>query len=124
MIHRIVEYATREQAQAAVAQLSNQNLMGRLVYVREVSNNSCNPMEGTKLTESRTVKLSLGSSELLAETAVALQAAQAVCLVISTLDMAVVPPAEVLVVAAVRSMWPTFVQPWFVCKCWMSVDVR
>jgi RNA recognition motif-containing protein len=32
----IVEYATREQAQAAVATLSNQNLMGRLVYVREV----------------------------------------------------------------------------------------
>lgn len=35
-VFRIVEYATREQAQAAVAQLSNQNLMGRLVYVREV----------------------------------------------------------------------------------------
>lgn len=35
--YRIVEYATREQAQQAVAQLSNQNLMGRLVYVREVS---------------------------------------------------------------------------------------
>jgi RNA recognition motif-containing protein len=33
----IVEYATRDQAQQAVAQLSNQNLMGRLVYVREVS---------------------------------------------------------------------------------------
>ncbi|KAF6815532.1 RRM domain-containing protein [Colletotrichum sojae] len=32
---RIVEYATREQAQSAVATLSNQNLMGRLVYVRE-----------------------------------------------------------------------------------------
>ncbi|KAK2938966.1 RNA recognition motif domain [Fusarium oxysporum f. sp. vasinfectum] len=32
----IVEYATREQAQAAVATLSNQNLMGRLVYVREL----------------------------------------------------------------------------------------
>jgi len=31
----IVEYATRDQAQAAVATLSNQNLMGRLVYVRE-----------------------------------------------------------------------------------------
>ncbi|KAI0912419.1 RNA-binding domain-containing protein [Ustulina deusta] len=31
----IVEYATREQAQTAVATLSNQNLMGRLVYVRE-----------------------------------------------------------------------------------------
>lgn len=34
---RIVEYATRDQAQQAVAQLSNQTLMGRLVYVREVS---------------------------------------------------------------------------------------
>lgn len=34
---RIVEYATREQAQTAVSTLSNQNLMGRLVYVREVS---------------------------------------------------------------------------------------
>ena len=33
---RIVEYATREQAQSAVSTLSNQNLMGRLVYVREV----------------------------------------------------------------------------------------
>ncbi|KKY26311.1 putative rnp domain-containing protein [Diplodia seriata] len=31
----IVEYATREQAQQAVQTLSNQNLMGRLVYVRE-----------------------------------------------------------------------------------------
>lgn len=33
---RIVEYATREEAQQAVNTLSNQNLMGRLVYVREV----------------------------------------------------------------------------------------
>ncbi|KAL0637782.1 g-strand binding protein [Maublancomyces gigas] len=31
----IVEYATRDQAQTAVSTLSNQNLMGRLVYVRE-----------------------------------------------------------------------------------------
>ncbi|KAL9008659.1 MAG: hypothetical protein Q9173_006239 [Seirophora scorigena] len=31
----IVEYATRDQAQQAVNTLSNQNLMGRLVYVRE-----------------------------------------------------------------------------------------
>ncbi|KAF2835742.1 RNA-binding domain-containing protein [Patellaria atrata CBS 101060] len=31
----IVEYATREQAQNAINTLSNQNLMGRLVYVRE-----------------------------------------------------------------------------------------
>ncbi len=35
-VDRIVEYATREQAQNAVNTLSNQNLMGRLVYVREV----------------------------------------------------------------------------------------
>ena len=33
---RIVEYATRDQAQNAVSILSNQPLMGRLVYVREV----------------------------------------------------------------------------------------
>ena len=33
---RIVEYATRDQAQQAISTLSNQNLMGRLVYVREV----------------------------------------------------------------------------------------
>ena len=32
----IVEYATREQAQTAINTLSNQNLMGRLIYVREV----------------------------------------------------------------------------------------
>ncbi|KAF2499097.1 hypothetical protein BU16DRAFT_557430 [Lophium mytilinum] len=31
----IAEYATREQAEQAVNTLSNQNLMGRLVYVRE-----------------------------------------------------------------------------------------
>jgi hypothetical protein len=35
-VNRIVEYATREQAQNAVNSLSNQSLMGRLVYVREV----------------------------------------------------------------------------------------
>lgn len=31
-----MEYATRDQAQSAINTLSNQNLMGRLVYVREV----------------------------------------------------------------------------------------
>ncbi|KAI4209725.1 MAG: hypothetical protein LQ351_007379 [Letrouitia transgressa] len=35
LIETIVEYASREQAQQAVNTLSNQNLMGRLVYVRE-----------------------------------------------------------------------------------------
>ena len=46
-----MEYATREQAQAAVAQLSNQNLMGRLVYVREVSSNDFILNMAIKLTE-------------------------------------------------------------------------
>jgi hypothetical protein len=36
MSTRIVEYANRDQAQNAVNTLSNQSLMGRLVYVREV----------------------------------------------------------------------------------------
>ena len=31
-----MEYATRDQAQQAIQTLSNQSLMGRLVYVREV----------------------------------------------------------------------------------------
>lgn len=44
---RIVEYATREQAQQAVTQLSNQNLMGRLVYVREVWNSNVFRLEMT-----------------------------------------------------------------------------
>ncbi len=44
MAASIVEYATREQAQNAVATLSNQNLMGRLVYVREVSYPTLRPL--------------------------------------------------------------------------------
>ena len=40
---RIVEYATRDQAQTAVNTLSNQNLMGRLVYVREVKDSKRPP---------------------------------------------------------------------------------
>lgn len=35
--HRIVEYATRDEAQTAINNLSNKPLAGRLVYVREVS---------------------------------------------------------------------------------------
>lgn len=39
-----MEYATREQAQQAVSTLSNQNLMGRLVYVREVCSGLDDPL--------------------------------------------------------------------------------
>lgn len=50
-LRRIVEYATREQAQQAVQTLSNQNLMGRLVYVREVSTHpSLLCTQGNKMT--------------------------------------------------------------------------
>lgn len=41
---RIVEYATREQAQHAVNTLTNQTLMGRQVYVREVRSNFSEPL--------------------------------------------------------------------------------
>lgn len=51
---RIVEYATRDQAQNAVATLSNQNLMGRLVYVREVRMTAFALLRGCTLRFSRT----------------------------------------------------------------------
>lgn len=35
--HSIVEYATKDQARTAIDTLSNKNLMGRLIYVREAS---------------------------------------------------------------------------------------
>jgi hypothetical protein len=43
-----VEYATREQAQQAIQTLSNQSLMGRLVYVREVWASFLCPPNGQK----------------------------------------------------------------------------
>jgi RNA recognition motif-containing protein len=33
----IVEYSTKDEAQNAINTMSNRNLMGRLIYVREVS---------------------------------------------------------------------------------------
>jgi RNA recognition motif-containing protein len=36
----IVEYSTKDEAQNAINTMSNRNLMGRLIYVREVSQNS------------------------------------------------------------------------------------
>jgi RNA recognition motif-containing protein len=35
----IVEYSTKDEAQNAINTMSNRNLMGRLIYVREVSQN-------------------------------------------------------------------------------------
>lgn len=71
MKYRIVEYATREQAQHAVNTLSNQNLMGRLVYVREVifyllSGARQHQTDPALSFDYRTAKLSLVSPALLA----------------------------------------------------------
>lgn len=52
LICRIVEYQTRDQAQNAVNTLSNQNLMGRLVYVREVCCNCRIDTIGTQSNQS------------------------------------------------------------------------
>ncbi len=42
-----MEYSSRDEAQTAITTLSNQNLMGRLVYVREVSNPTASTLEET-----------------------------------------------------------------------------
>jgi hypothetical protein len=60
-MHSIVEYATREQAQQAINTLSNQNLMGRLIYVREVG--SPVPSRPWSATGRRLVGVSLTSSQ-------------------------------------------------------------
>ena len=46
----IVEYATKEEAQNAINTLSNRNLMGRLIYVREVSSLTPEPAPRILLT--------------------------------------------------------------------------
>jgi RNA recognition motif-containing protein len=92
-----VEYATREQAQNAVNTLSNQNLMGRLVYVREVC--YVTPFVKPWLTRfQRTVKPSPVSSVVL------LVVISAPVVVASAVVSAVLP--EML---AVKSMFQTFV---------------
>lgn len=98
---RIVEYATREQAQNAVNTLSNQNLMGRLVYVREVhtipqrdTNENCAYHPG------RIVRPSLVSSAVL-PAAISEAAAASV---VDSVDLLVAAAA-----AAASSMCRTFV---------------
>ena len=112
-----MEYATRDQAQQAVAQLSNQNLMGRLVYVREVRwivirLGGCD----IKL-RSRIVRRSLGSS---VPPALAVADMAVACLVTTQdtgplLALAAAAAVEVAVAAVVRSTWLTFVHLCFAC---------
>jgi RNA recognition motif-containing protein len=47
----IVEYATKDEAQNAINTLSNRSLMGRLIYVREVSSLTLRPSPQTLLTQ-------------------------------------------------------------------------
>ena len=46
----IVEYATKDEAQNAINTLSNRSLMGRLIYVREVSSLTPDPPSRILLT--------------------------------------------------------------------------
>ena len=115
-----MEYATREQAQQAVSQLSNQNLMGRLVYVREVCGALTPPGARHHVnTRFRIVSRNRGSSVLPAvPVADLLEVLSGVCPEDSILDLLVPlePPAAAAAAAAVRSMLPTFVpNPWSLC---------
>lgn len=106
---RIVEYATRDQAQNAVNTLSNQQLMGRLVYVREVS--STFRLNGQKkLTVFRIVKQSPVS--LLQMLVVAVDSNHAevsvVVVAVATLIMVV---KEVVAEVVVSYILPMFVSP-------------
>jgi hypothetical protein len=79
-----VEYATRDQAQNAVNSLSNQNLMGRLVYVREVRSQ---PLIGrltmiAHFSSRRTVKQSPASAVVVKAVVKA-----AACVVVSKVDL-------------------------------------
>jgi hypothetical protein len=99
---RIVEYATREQAQNAVNTLSNQNLMGRLVYVREVHTiPPRDTSENCAYHPGRIVRPSLVSSAVL-PAAISEAAAASV---VDSVDLLVVAAAA----AAASSMCRTFV---------------
>lgn len=124
ILSRIVEYATREQAQTAVQTLSNQNLMGRLVYVREVGHPPkfvvMVDTEGGVRIEKRNHDLS-AQPEAAVATAAECKAAtvpaavlEAVEAVVPTVVVVVVPVAAAAaavawVVATARSTCPTFV---------------
>jgi RNA recognition motif-containing protein len=57
----IVEYSTKDEAQTAINTLSNRNLMGRLIYVREVRIPTLTHSSSTD-TNHRTARLSRAST--------------------------------------------------------------
>jgi len=108
-----VEYATREQAQNAVATLSNQNLMGRLIYVREVRYSTSPRADHSVAKDMRRI---VRPNLALAHQAVAVEVASLavpVELLPSLVDLMGATEASTpacLAAAAARSMSPTFVQ--------------
>lgn len=107
-----MEYATRDQAQQAVAQLSNQNLMGRLVYVREVGGTEFRSGGLDIKVRLRIVRRNLDLLVPRVVTVADLEAASAEAAVMaacprSTQATAAVPPAAPLAAAlADKSTWP------------------
>jgi hypothetical protein len=108
---RIVEYATRDQAQNAIQTLSNQSLMGRLVYVREVR---LSLLSEHHLMLCRIERLSHASLDPhQAEVTLAVAAASVVATVAAEAMAAAVPP---WVVELVSSTFPMFVHPFPTCS--------
>jgi hypothetical protein len=113
-----VEYATREQAQQAVNTLSNQNLMGRLVYVREVnlpavfSESFVKQGADNGSFKTRTVKLNLALLAHPRESSVAAE------VVLAEVSAAAAAAAAALAVVDDRSMFPTFVTLSLFCCLW------
>ena len=108
---RIVEYATRDQAQTAINTLSNQNLMGRLIYVREVSGPVIE-VKSRLTTRCRIVRQSHAFKLLVAKAAVAAvvatkaMAAFAEVAVAMVADVVAITKAtEEVVTAAVEEAW-------------------
>ena len=107
-----MEYATRDQAQHAVNTLSNQNLMGRLVYVREVRVDTVPSLNfwgytGTDFL-SRTAKQSLVSA-LNNNQGHHMGAQEALVPAIKVVDLEVVWAEVPVPGQAVKSMYPTLV---------------
>jgi RNA recognition motif-containing protein len=106
----IVEYSTKDEAQTAINTLSNRNLMGRLIYVREVRTSTTTHSSSTD-TNHRTARLSRASMEPAVPAVAWVDHAEAL-LVDLAFHVAVSVEASVDLacrVAARRSSFPTYV---------------
>jgi RNA recognition motif-containing protein len=108
----IVEYSTKDEAQTAINTLSNRNLMGRLIYVREVRIPTLTYSSSTD-TDHRTARLSRASTVLAVpvvaweDPVVASVEDPASLLVAVSVEVSVDPACSR--VAARRSSWLTYV---------------